>query len=188
MWTLGHRTSEAVLVGNYLLLNVRLFNSQGDVGVRRDSHQLRRWYQELMGYNFVVINMCARMMKDVDALTRHFGKAIALYCMQVHLMRSGDILRRPLSYDFENFHTAHKLKSILPSSPLTTDSQTFVPTFSSSVVALPIQTSIAIPSSIRILYHSAIMFSSAPSQSINPPVNPSRKPLYTTLTSHQSLV
>ena len=93
MWILSHRTSEAVLVGNYLLLNVRLFNSQGDVGVRRDSHQLRRWYQELMGYNFVVINMCARMMKDVDALTRHFGKTIALYCMQVHLMRSGDILR-----------------------------------------------------------------------------------------------
>ena len=78
------------------------------------SHQLRRWCQELMGYHFTVIHHCARMMRDVDALTRRFGKAIALYCMQTHLIRSRNKLSRPLAYGFDHFHTTAKPQQVLP--------------------------------------------------------------------------
>jgi hypothetical protein len=33
-------------------------------------HQVRRWLQELLGYQFSVIHCPERMMKDVDALSR----------------------------------------------------------------------------------------------------------------------
>ena len=78
------------------------------------SHQLRRWCQELMGYHFTVIHCCARMMWDVDALTRRFGKAVTLYCMQAYLMRSRDKLARPLAYDFDHFHSTSKPQKVLP--------------------------------------------------------------------------
>ena len=150
--------------------------------------QLRWCCQELMRYDFVVIHRCALMIKDVDALTRRFKKTIALHYMQAHLMRSRDKLHRPLAYDFDHFHTAPKVNHILPSSAFLINPQTPLPPVSAAVGVLPSKLSVAIPSSIPVLFHSAIRFSRVPSHSIIPPVTQRREPSHTPFTGHQSLV
>ena len=146
--------------------------------------QLRRWCQELMGYDFVVIHRCARMMKDVDTLTRRFNRAITLHCMQAYLMRSRDKLYRPLAYDFDHFHTTPKVNHILPSSAFLINPQTLVPPILAAVGVLPSKPSVVIPSSIPVLFHSAIKFSRAPFHSIIPPVTQRREPSYAPFTGH----
>ena len=37
-------------------------------------HQLRRWNQEMMGYEYVFVHRPAKTMKDIDALSRHVGE------------------------------------------------------------------------------------------------------------------
>ena len=70
------------------------------------SHQLRRWCQELMGYNFAIIHRKERMMRKVDTVSRRFRKTITLHVMQAHLMRSRDVLTRPLLYSLDHFHAS----------------------------------------------------------------------------------
>ena len=79
------------------------------------SHQLRRWCQELVEYNFAVINRSARMMRDVDALSRQFGNVITLHVIQAHLMRSRFIFARSLAYSLDHFHSSSKPQRVLPS-------------------------------------------------------------------------
>jgi hypothetical protein len=57
-----------------------------------------RWAQELLGYHFTVIHRSARMMVDVDGLTRRFGKPIAEYIMIAHIMSKRDQKMRPEAY------------------------------------------------------------------------------------------
>lgn len=38
-----------------------------------------RWVQELLGYHDSIMYRCARMMRDVNAISRRFGPSIALY-------------------------------------------------------------------------------------------------------------
>ena len=123
-----------------------------------------------MGYDFVVIHRCTRMMKDVGALTRRFGKSITLYYMQAPLVRSRDRLHQPLAYDFDHFHIAPKVNHTLSSSTFLINPQTTPPPVSASVGVLLSQHSVAIPSPILVFFHSAIRFSSAPSHSITHPV------------------
>ena len=54
-------------------------------------HQLRRWSQELLGYEFAIIHRAASMMKDVDGLSRHIDVLIHRYLIQVRGMRLVDI-------------------------------------------------------------------------------------------------
>ena len=68
-----------------------------------------------MGYNFEIIHRKARMMRDVDALSRRFGKAITLYVIQTHVMRSRNILARPVGYSLDYFHASSKPQHVLPS-------------------------------------------------------------------------
>ena len=53
-------------------------------------HQLRRWSQELMGYEYTFIHRPVKMMKDVDTLSRRFGKNVAAYLVQAVRMRQND--------------------------------------------------------------------------------------------------
>jgi hypothetical protein len=41
-----------------------------------DNHLLRRWAMDLLGYSFEIIHRPERMMKDVDALTRHYDPLV----------------------------------------------------------------------------------------------------------------
>ena len=69
-----------------------------------------RWAQELLGYHFTVIHRSARMMVDVDGLTRRFGKAIAEYVMIAHIMSRRDQKTRPEAYrhDFKSIEKPTK--------------------------------------------------------------------------------
>ena len=64
-------------------------------------HQLRRWSQKLMGYEYAFTHWLAKMMKDIDALSRHFGKNEAAYLVQAVHMRRHDLVERPAAYSFD---------------------------------------------------------------------------------------
>ena len=66
-------------------------------------HQLRRWSQELLGYEFAIIHRAARMMKDVDGLSCHIDVLIHRYLIQAHDMQLVDITKRPYAYSFDSF-------------------------------------------------------------------------------------
>lgn len=63
-------------------------------------HQLRRWSQELMGYDFTVVHCPARLMRDVDALSRgrHLDKYVAQYEVIATSLRTNDASDRPAAY------------------------------------------------------------------------------------------
>ena len=42
---------------------------------------VHRWAQELLGYDFTILHRPAKMMVDVDALTRRFGPSIAQHLL-----------------------------------------------------------------------------------------------------------
>jgi hypothetical protein len=76
-------------------------------------HQIRRWSQELLGYHFTVIHRPAKMMKDVDALSRgrHYDEAqkdgcfnctailLSEYESAIQEMRNKDLKQRPKAQD-----------------------------------------------------------------------------------------
>ena len=88
-----------------------------------------RWAQELLGYNFTCIHRSARMMVDVDALTRRFGSLITTHCVIAHIFRVQDHKYKPVSCDANTFHShsTSKLADAITASPL-------VPILSSTVV------------------------------------------------------
>ena len=53
-------------------------------------HQLRRWSQELLGYEFAIIHRAASMMKDVDGLCRHIDVLIHRYLIQARCIHLAD--------------------------------------------------------------------------------------------------
>ena len=65
-------------------------------------HQLRRWSQELLGYEFAIIHRAVSMMKDVDGLSRHTDILIHRYLTQANSMRLADIAKRPFVYSFDS--------------------------------------------------------------------------------------
>ena len=70
-----------------------------------------RWAQEILGYQFTCVHRRARMIVDVDTLTRRFGSSIAMHCKITSIMSSRDILSCPQAHDTTNLssHTADKL-------------------------------------------------------------------------------
>ena len=66
-------------------------------------HQLRRWSQELMGYEYAFIHRLAKMMKNIDARSRHFGKNVAAYLVQAVHMRQHDLVERSAAHNFDYF-------------------------------------------------------------------------------------
>ena len=66
---------------------------------------LRRWSQELLGYEFTIIHRVARMMKDVDGSSRHIDVLIHRYLTQAARMRADDVAQRPSVYSCDTFNT-----------------------------------------------------------------------------------
>jgi len=81
-------------------------------------HQIRRWAQELLGYFFQVFHRPARMMKDVDGLTRLYENPLVATHLQVALqLYLADRAARPAAYDSAVFHSDNPLKCISHVSP-----------------------------------------------------------------------
>ena len=106
-------------------------------------HMICRWAQELLGYDFTCIHRCARMMADVDALTRRFGSLISTHCVIASVLSTQDRLCKPSAYDASTFrsHSTSKLANTVKMSPL-------VPILSSSLVPLSVCQSTASNSSM----------------------------------------
>ena len=66
-------------------------------------HQIKRWSQELMAYEFVCIHRSNRMMKDVDGVCRHIDPLIHRYLVDANVMRCNDEMLRPFAYNFNVF-------------------------------------------------------------------------------------
>ena len=74
-------------------------------------HQIRRWAQELLGYFFQVFHRPARMMKDVDGLTRLYENPLVAQHHKVALqLYLADRAARPAAYDSDLFHSQNPLK------------------------------------------------------------------------------
>ena len=66
-------------------------------------HQLKRWSQELLAYEFVCIHHPNRMMRDVDGVCRHIDPLIHRYLVDATVMRYKGIMLRPFAYNFNIF-------------------------------------------------------------------------------------
>ena len=66
-------------------------------------HQLKRWTQELLAYEFVIIHRVAAMMKDVDSISRYVGPLVHQYNMTTVRLHSEDDTKRPFTYNFDIF-------------------------------------------------------------------------------------
>ena len=86
-----------------------------------------------MGYEYGFIHRPARMMKDVDALTRRFGKCVAAYLLQAGQMRNRDCVVRPAVYSADYFMQSPRPQRVLPTT--TTVPQPLPPSRSESLVA-----------------------------------------------------
>ena len=73
-----------------------------------------RWAQELLGYQFSILHRSARMMIDVDGLTRRFGSVVALHHCVAALLHKLDQTKCPAAYDME-FVDSPALTKIAPS-------------------------------------------------------------------------
>ena len=78
---------------------------------------ISRWAQELLGYHFTVIHRPARMMRDVDGLTRRFGPLIARHVMIACILAERDRQNRPSAYDQTAFSTNAKASMSEPLDP-----------------------------------------------------------------------
>ena len=76
---------------------------------------ISRWAQELLGYHFTVIHRSARMMRDVDALTRRFGPMITRHMMIAMILSARDRAKRPEAYEAKTFKTSKKASVFGPS-------------------------------------------------------------------------
>ena len=56
---------------------------------------IKRWAQELIGYQFSVIHRNAKMMKDVDSLNRFYEPEIAEFLKVAAILRRDDAKKRP---------------------------------------------------------------------------------------------
>ena len=71
-------------------------------------HQLKRWTQELLAYEFVIIHRVAAMMKDVDSISRCVDPLVHQYNMTAIRLHSEDITKHPFAYSFDVFYSLHQ--------------------------------------------------------------------------------
>ena len=67
-----------------------------------------------MEYEYTFIHRPAKMMKDVDALSRRFGKCVAAYLIQAGQMRHRYIVDRPVAYSIDYFLQSPRPQRVLP--------------------------------------------------------------------------
>ena len=77
-------------------------------------HMICRWTQELLVYSFTILHRPAKMMQDVDALSRRFGKDAAYHFHIAHNLKLRDIAARPTAYDKTNFESYSKKRTKPP--------------------------------------------------------------------------
>jgi hypothetical protein len=63
-----------------------------------DNHLLRRWAMDLLGYSFELIHRPERMMKDVDALSRHCDPLVRTYVIHAHRLRQASFDSNPSQF------------------------------------------------------------------------------------------
>ena len=68
-------------------------------------YQLRRWSQELFGYEFAIIHRVSRMIKDVDGLPSHIEPFIHSYLVQDNHIHFDDMATRPFTFSYNLFAT-----------------------------------------------------------------------------------
>ena len=73
-----------------------------------------RWAQELLGYHFSILHRSARMMIDVDGLSRRFGAIIAQHLCVAALLYKYDVMKRPDAYN-QDLSEVDGATSITPS-------------------------------------------------------------------------
>ena len=66
-------------------------------------HQLRRWYPKLFTYDLSITHRPTKLMKDVDACSRHMNTLIYCYLVSAYSMRYRDIISRPYAYSYGAF-------------------------------------------------------------------------------------
>jgi hypothetical protein len=81
-------------------------------------HQIRRWAQELLGYFFQVFHRPARMMRDVDGLTRFDHPLVAKHLQVALQLYLDDRAARPAAYEPAVFYSHNPLKCVSHVSPL----------------------------------------------------------------------
>ena len=126
-------------------------------------HMVMRWTQELLGYHFTIVHRPAKMMADVDALTRRFGKPLATHIAVAYFLSSQDRQQRPLAYMKDTFHSGVKVtkvpqdeeEPVPPCPPLT---NAFI-----SKVTMPHTTQQSLKNTIStVITSSPVLFTSSP--------------------------
>jgi hypothetical protein len=97
-------------------------------------HQIRRWAQELLGYHFRIFHRPARMMRDVDGLSRRFENPLVEQHFAIASdLRSKDEAARPAAYASLTFHSGDPLKCQPTANITAIDSITVQSSFASHV-------------------------------------------------------
>ena len=95
MWPMGYRTKQNVFVGAHFYWICDCIAMKEILEYDGEIHMICRWAQELLGYHYIIIHRCERMMKDVDAISRRFGPSIAAHIRAAALFITLDRQRRP---------------------------------------------------------------------------------------------
>ena len=69
-------------------------------------HQLKRWSQKILAYEFVCIHRPNKMMMDVDSICRHIDPLISHYLLNTATIHFKDINLRPFAYNFDVFFSS----------------------------------------------------------------------------------
>jgi hypothetical protein len=78
--------------------------------------QLKRWEQELLGYNFTVLHRSCKFMRDVDALNRQYSNPlIAQYMAKSATLHQESLQSHLESYAFPSLrYLTHKMAAAPP--------------------------------------------------------------------------
>ena len=126
-------------------------------------HMICRWSQEMLGYNFSVVHREARMMEDVDALSRMYDRDTATHCMIASSLKAQDETLRPDAYNSQKF--SKKPTRLKASAPIT---ENIIPILTGSNIRKWYLGSLAISSSCRVNVSPHFMLHTAPISLIKP--------------------
>ena len=76
-------------------------------------HQLKRWYQEILAYKFVIMYRLHMMMKNIDTVSLYIDPLIHTYFFIVFIMRTDGVCLCHFTYNFDvllKFSNPHHIK------------------------------------------------------------------------------
>ena len=95
---MGHWVEYEVFIGHTCLLDFDYIAMKKLLEYDGEIHMICRWAQELLGYHYSIIHRCARMMRDIDVISRRFGPSIGLHIRTASLLASFDREKQPSAY------------------------------------------------------------------------------------------